>query len=153
MHPDPARILHASATRTALARADCELEKKPWFQELVRSREEKTSAKRPGLLVASQPALPAERLGGTVPVPPRAEGGWVGSVSQSVIVGTEIMGALVTGPVMVGLRSTAAVFDRVVRGVPGLLGALIRLIMLLVVMALLGALVSFIVLGALALNP
>jgi hypothetical protein len=129
-----------------------ELKKKPWFQELVRSREEKESARQPGLLVAAPP-VPAESLLSTVPVPPPAEGGWVGSVSQSVIVGAEIMGALVTGPLMMGLRSTAAVFDRVVRGVPGVLGGRIRLIILLVLMALLGALVSFIILGALAWRP
>ena len=88
-----------------------------------------------------------------MPVPPRAEGGWVGNVLQSVVVGGEIMGALVTGPVLALLRGTAGFFDRALTGVPGFLGSLLRLLMMLVLMAILGALAAFAGLAAFAWNP
>ena len=88
----------------------------------------------------------------TVPVPPRAEGGLLGSVVQSVVVGAEIMGALVTGPVMVFARGTARSLDRAARGLPGALGALMRLALFLVLMGVLGAVCAFVVLAAVAMN-
>ena len=98
-------------------------------------------------------ALVALAFPGTVPVPPRAEGGFLGNVTQSLIVGAEIMGALVTGPVMVFLRGTASAFDRIVRGIPSFLGSVIRTMLALILMAFLGGLLAFVVLAALALNP
>jgi serine/threonine-protein kinase len=131
----------AAPTQAVVAPAASE---SPWRAELRRSREE-----RAALAPATEPpAFPV-----TVPVPPRAAGGFLGSVTQSVIVGTEIMGALVTGPVMLVLRGSAAVFDRIVRGVPAVLGGLIRTVLALLLMAFLGGLVAFVVLAALALNP
>jgi tRNA A-37 threonylcarbamoyl transferase component Bud32 len=115
----------------------------PWRVELRRSRETNT-ALAPG---GSGPTLLA-----TVPVPPRAEGGFVGSVVQSFVVGAEILGALVTGPVMVFARGTAMTFDRAVRGLPRVAGALIRLVLFLVLMALIGAVTAFVLLAAVALN-
>ena len=112
----------------------------PWRQELRRQRE------------ASGVAVPAPAIV-TVPVPPRASGGLVGNVVQSFVVGGEIMGALVTGPVLAFARSTVQAFDRVVRGVPSALGSGIRFVLFLLLMGLLGAVSAGVLLAALALNP
>jgi serine/threonine-protein kinase len=122
----------------ALSAADA-----PWRMELRRARE---SGATP-VVTSSASAVLA-----TVPVPPRAEGGFVGSVVQSFVVGAEIMGALVTGPVMVFARGTARSFDRAARGLPGVLGALMRLAMFLVLMSVLGAVCAFVLLAAVAMN-
>lgn len=111
----------------------------PWRVELRRQREES----------ARPPVAPALV---TVPVPPRATGGPVGSVVQSFVVGGEIMGALVTGPLLAVARGTVKSFDRVVRGVPAALGAGIRLLLFLLLMGLLGAVTAGVLLAALALN-
>jgi len=142
--PDPSdeEIVRASA---ALSAPDA-----PWRQELERSRDERQRGARSGLL-AAMVAPEAASVSSTIPVPPRADGGLVGNVLQSVIVGGEIMGALVTGPFLVGLRGTAAAFDRVLSGVPGLIGSLLRLLMMMILMALCGGLVSLAFLAALSL--
>ncbi len=116
----------------------------PWRMELRRAREAGT-----GLVPASLASGPALA---TVPVPPRAEGGFLGSVVQSLVVGAEILGALVTGPVMVLGRRSVHAFDRTVRGLPAVLGGLVRLLLFLVLMALSGAACAFVLLAALALN-
>jgi hypothetical protein len=118
----------------------------PWRVELRRARE-----REPGAALAAAGANGAPLA--TVPVPPRAEGGFLGSVVQSLVVGAEIMGALITGPVMVFARGTAQVFDRIVRGVPAVLGVGIRLVLFLLLMGLIGAVCAFVLLAALALNP
>jgi hypothetical protein len=133
--PDEAALAPLSA---ALSADDA-----PWRQELRRAR----SASAQGVGGAPPSAMLA-----TVPVPPRAEGGFVGSVVQSVVVGAEIMGALVTGPVMVFARGTARSLDRAARGLPGVLGALMRLALFLVLMGVLGAVCAFVVLAAVAMN-
>ena len=112
----------------------------PWRMELRRQRE------------TSGIAVPAPALV-TVPVPPRASGGLVGNVVQSFVVGGEIMGALVTGPVLAFARSTMQAFDRVVRGVPSALGSGIRFVLFLLLMGLIGAVSAGVLLAALALNP
>lgn len=113
----------------------------PWRQELRRARE-----------AGSAPGLGSPTALATVPVPPRAEGGFLGSVVQSLVVGAEILGALVTGPVMVFARRIAHAFDRTVRGLPAVLGGLVRLALFLVLMALIGAVSAFVLLAALSLN-
>ena len=115
----------------------------PWRMELRRQRE----ASGTGAPSAVAPSIV------TVPVPPRATGGLLGNVVQSFVVGAEIMGALVTGPVLVAARGTVQSFDRVVRGVPSVLGAGIRLLLFLLLMGLLGAVSAGVLLAALALNP
>src|SRR6185436_4633824 len=115
----------------------------PWRQELRRARESGT----PSAPAASGPSMLA-----TVPVPPRAEGRFLGSVVQSVVVGAEIMGAVVTGPVMVFARGAARSFDRAARGLPGVLGALLRLLLFLVLMSVIGAVCAFVLLAAVAMN-
>jgi serine/threonine-protein kinase len=117
----------------------------PWRMELRRARESGTQP-------LASAASPSSALLATVPVPPRAEGGFLGSVVQSVVVGAEIMGALVTGPVMVFARGTARSFDRAARGLPGMLGTLIRLALFLVLMSVIGAVCAFVVLAAVAMN-
>ena len=116
----------------------------PWRLELRRARES-------GTALAPAPAPGAPALS-TVPVPPRAEGGFIGSVVQSFVVGAEILGALVTGPVMVVARRSAHAFDRTVRGLPAVLGGLVRLVLFLVLMGLIGAACAFVLLAALTLN-
>lgn len=88
----------------------------------------------------------------TVPVPPRAEGGLLGNVAQSLVVGAEIMGALVTGPLLALARNAALGVDRLVRGLPGLAGTLVRFVLYLVLMALIGAVCAFVILAAVALS-
>jgi serine/threonine-protein kinase len=112
----------------------------PWRQELRRARE------TTGLRTGGTAAL------ATVPVPPRAEGGLFGSVAQSFVVGAEIMGTLVTGPLLAVARRGARGVDRLVRGLPGLLGVLVRFGLYLALMALIGGLVAFVILAAMALN-
>ncbi|NOT31455.1 MAG: serine/threonine protein kinase [Planctomycetes bacterium] len=116
----------------------------PWRAELRRAREAEAALAPASTALAS--ALE------TVPVPPRAEGGFLGSVVQSLVVGAEIMGALVTGPVMVFGRRSAHAFDRTVRGLPVLLGGVVRLLLFLGLMALIGAVSAFVLLAALALD-
>lgn len=118
----------------------------PWRLELRRQREA-SGPSAPAPAPASASALV------TVPVPPRASGGLVGNVVQSFVVGGEIMGALVTGPVLAFARGTVQTFDRVVRGVPSALGAGIRFVLFLLLMGLLGAVSAGVLLAALALNP
>lgn len=115
----------------------------PWRMELRRAREADP--------LLGAPARAASALA-TVPVPPRAEGGFLGSLVQSLVVGAEILGALVTGPVMVFARRSAHAFDRTVRGLPAVLGGLVRLVLFLVLMALIGAVSAFVLLAALTLN-
>lgn len=135
--PDESALTAAAPGRFAAADA-------PWRVELRRARE------------ASSGSAPAVASGGsliaTVPVPPRSEGGFFGSVLQSLVVGAEIMGALVTGPVMIAVRGTAGFFDRVARGVPGVVGGVIRLLLFLVLMGVIGAVCAFVILAAMALN-
>ena len=49
---------------------------------------------------------PAQPLKLPVPVPPRGEGGLVGTVSSAFVLGAEILGALLTGPVLALLRGS-----------------------------------------------
>ncbi len=128
-----------------LARAAASASEKPWRAEIARYQAEHRES--PALL-AAEAALP-----GTVPVPPRVEGGWLESLIQSVVVGAEIMGALITGPLLLALRLTAGFFDRVLRGVPRFLSGSLRLTMLLVVLALLGGFASFLVLALISFGP
>jgi hypothetical protein len=112
----------------------------PWRVELRKTR---ASA-------ASAPASASSAA--TVPVPPRAEGGLAGSVLQSLLVGAEILGALVTGPVLVFARGAAARIDRSVRGFPAALGRGLRFVLFLLLMGVIGAVSAFVVLAAVALN-
>ncbi|HEX6886428.1 MAG TPA: serine/threonine-protein kinase [Planctomycetota bacterium] len=135
--PDESLLVGASSP---FARSDA-----PWRAELRRGRE----ASGAGALTTGGGALAALA---TVPVPPRAEGGFLGSVAQSFVVGAEIMGALVTGPLLALARRAARGVDQLVRGLPGLLGSLVRFALYLVLMALIGALCAFVILAAVALS-
>ena len=143
---DPSEEIEQTATEQALSTPDA-----PWRQELARSREERERGSEPGLLAQASESSILRQM--TVPVPPRAEGGLIGSVVQSAVVGGEIMGALVTGPFLVALRGTAGAFDRVLSGVSGPMKSLIRVLMMMLVMALLGGLVAFVFLAALSMKP
>ena len=123
------------AALTTLSASDA-----PWRVELRRAREAQDSG-RP-----RSAALP------TVPVPPRSEGGFFGSVVQSFVVGAEIMGTLITGPLLALARRVARGFDRAVRGLPGALGAFVRLGLFIVLMCGIGALCVFVLLATIAVN-
>ncbi len=84
---------------------------------------------------------------GTVPVPPRDEGGFLGTMASAVVLGAEILGALVTGPVVYLLRGTASFVDHVVHGLPGVLGAVVRLVLFMLLFMGIGALVALIIMG------
>ena len=113
-----------------------------WRRELRRARGEEPREPPPRL--ESGPA--------TVPVPPRAEGGWFGSAVQTAVVGGEIMGALVTGPVVAATRGTTRWIDRALQGFHGVVGATLRFLLVLGLLAVLGGVVALAVLAALALK-
>jgi hypothetical protein len=71
---------------------------------------------------------------------------------QSFVVGAEIMGTLITGPLLALARRVARGFDRAVRGLPGALGAFVRLGLFLVLMCGIGALCVFVLLATIAVN-
>jgi serine/threonine protein kinase len=104
--------------------------------------------KRPSWLeaaaMASEPTAPGSAaLSATVPVPPRAEGGVPGTIVATFVLGTEILGALLTGPLLVSLRGVGRSVDRAARSVPGILGSTLRFMIYLVICLLVGALVGF----------
>jgi len=137
--------LETSAQERALSPPEA-----PWRRELERVRGERQEEPE---LLAQASASSILRLQATVPVPPRAEGGLIGNVVQSAVVGGEIMGALVTGPFLVLARGTVGAFDRVLSGVSGPIKTILRLLMMLILMALLGGLVAFVFLAALSMKP
>jgi hypothetical protein len=85
---------------------------------------------------------------GTVPVPPRAEGGALGTLAASIALGMEILGAIVTGPVLFVLRGMGGLVDRTLRGVPGFLGGILRIVFFVVLCALVGGLIALLGVGA-----
>jgi hypothetical protein len=92
------------------------------------------------------PVVSAQSVGRTVPVPPPAEGGVIGSLVATVVLGFEVMVALVTGPVFYVLRAVGRGVDRTMRSVPGVLGSTLRLGLFLLLLSLLGAAVSLVAL-------
>ncbi|MCZ6596570.1 MAG: serine/threonine-protein kinase [Planctomycetota bacterium] len=97
---------------------------------------------REGPLAIGAPAASVVGPGVTVPVPPRDQGGLFGTAAAAAVLGAEIMVALVTGPLVYVLRGIGSGVDRVARGLPGVLGAIVRLILFILLFAGLGALVA-----------
>ena len=93
-----------------------------------------------------EPAVATAPPIGTVPVPPRTDGGLFATLGAALVLGAEILGALVTGPVLAAGRWIAATLDRIARSVPGVLGAVLRLAAFLMIAATLGGLVTSVVL-------
>ena len=85
----------------------------------------------------------------TVPVPPRDEGGVVGTMTTAVVLGAEILGAILTGPVGAVLRGIRLAIDRLVHGLPGVLGAGVRLVLFMLLCMGLGAVATLVFMGAL----
>jgi hypothetical protein len=129
-----------------LAAAAARSLEKPWRAEIARYHERAGGRGGPLAPVAAGHVA-------TVPVPPRVEGGWIESLMQSIVVGAEIMGALITGPVLFVLRRVAGFCDRALRGVPRFLSGSLRLTMLLVSLALLGGFVALLVLALISFGP
>lgn len=82
---------------------------------------------------------------GMIPVPPRIGGGLVGTVISSLILGVEVMISLVGGPVLFALRKAVGFVDRGVRSVPGALGRLLKVALLLLALGLAGAITAVVV--------
>ena len=95
---------------------------------------------------AGAPAVVAAGVG-TVPVPPRDTGGVLGTAVSAVVLGAEILGALVTGPVVYLLRGIGAGVDHLVRGLPGAVGALVRLLLFMLLCMAIGAVVALLFMG------
>jgi hypothetical protein len=91
---------------------------------------------------------PVQALKLPVPVPPRGEGGLVGTVSSAFVLGAEILGALLTGPVLALLRGSRALIDRLVHGLPGVLGGAVRLALFLLLCMGIGAVAALVFMGA-----
>jgi hypothetical protein len=103
----------------------------------------------PSLRAPLQAALALERPPPSpVPVPPRGDGGFLGGVTSAVMLGTEILGALLTGPVLALLRGVRALVDRLVRGLPGVIGSAVRLMLFLLLCLGLGAVAALVFMGA-----
>ncbi len=108
---------------------------------------------QPDPVPAARPAvtIPAGDLHGragraqTVPVPPRTEGGVVGTLFATVALGIEVMVSLFTGPVRQAAKGVGRAGDRVIRGVPGACGGALRLIAFFTVLFVVGALLTFFV--------
>jgi hypothetical protein len=84
----------------------------------------------------------------TVPVPPRDRGGAIGAMASTAVLGAEVLGALVTGPVLALLRGVGGVLDRSLHGLPGAVGAAARLLVFVLVCFCLGAATALVFLGA-----
>ena len=70
---------------------------------------------------APLPPLRNETVG-TIPVPPRSEGGVFGTLWEAGVLGAEMLGTLLGWPLRVGTRLLARGADRATRFVPGALG-------------------------------
>ncbi len=92
------------------------------------------------------PGMGASTAGRTVPVPPSAEGGVVGSLLATIALGFEVMVALVSGPILYVLRGAGRSADRALSFVPGALGSVLKLVLFLMLLAFLGALVAVLLL-------
>jgi len=79
--------------------------------------------------------------GAMVPVPPRVDGGFIGTVFSNIVVGLEVLAALVGGLVRGGVRVFRSGGDRLLRRSGGFVVRFVRLSMFLVIMAAFGALV------------
>ena len=91
------------------------------------------------------PVVSAPSVGRTVPVPPAVDS-LLGSVASTVVLGFEVMVALVTGPIFYVLRNVGRGADRTLRSVPGALGSTLKLALFLLTLALLGAAFALVVL-------
>jgi len=92
---------------------------------------------------AEAAAMGAPTVGGgaMVPVPPRVDGGFIGTVFSNLLVGLEVLAALVGGLVRGGVRLFRSGGDRLLRRSGGFTVRFIRLSVFLVVMAAFGGIV------------
>jgi hypothetical protein len=88
----------------------------------------------------------APSVGRTVPVPPAADGGLIGSVAAMLVLGFEVMVAILSGPVFYVLRAVGRGVDRAFKPVPGFFGTTLKLGLFLVLLAMLGGAVALLVL-------
>lgn len=85
------------------------------------------------------PKATGPAAGRTVPVPPRTDGGIIGAVGATMILGVEVMLALVSGPVFYSLRSIGQGIDNSMSFVPGVFGTILKMGMFFFLLFLLGA--------------
>jgi len=99
---------------------------------------------------------PTRAAGGTVPVPPRVEGGLLGILWSSAVVGAEVLVALL-GNLLKGIvRTFHYLTESLLRRSGGLIVRTARLLLFLGLMAVLGftvMMVGMVFLGAVGVNP
>jgi serine/threonine protein kinase len=92
---------------------------------------------------AGLPALPSLAGGGaTIPVPPRVEGGLLSSGYAVFVLGLEVLLTLIFGPLTLAFRNTQTWTTQLIRGLPATGSPWGRLLFMMVLMGLLGALCS-----------
>jgi len=92
----------------------------------------------------SLPAVGAASVGRTVPVPPAADGGLIGSLGATLVLGFEVMLAILSGPVFYVLRGLGRGLDRAFQPVPGFFGSSLKLVFFLVLLSALGGFVALV---------
>ncbi|MFT5287799.1 MAG: serine/threonine protein kinase [Planctomycetota bacterium] len=90
------------------------------------------------------PAMSAASVGRTVPVPPAVDGGIIGSVAATLVLGFEVMVSIVSGPVFSVLRGVGRSVDRAFQPAPGVFGSTLKLLIFLALLAGLGGLITLI---------
>ena len=90
------------------------------------------------------PAVAAASVGRTVPVPPAVDGGFIGSLAATFVLGFEVMLAILSGPVFYVLRGVGRGVDRAFQPVPGFFGSSLKLVFFLILLAILGGLVALV---------
>jgi len=90
------------------------------------------------------PAVGAASVGRTVPVPPAVDGGFIGSLAATFVLGFEVMLAILSGPVFYVLRGVGRGVDRAFQPVPGFFGSSLKLVFFLILLSVLGGLVALV---------
>jgi len=90
---------------------------------------------------AQRAAGGVQEAAGTVPVPPRVEGGPLATLLSTIVVGFEVLGSLVGGLARGSVRFLRGATDRLLRSSGGVVRSTVRLLVFVLLMAALGAVV------------
>ena len=94
------------------------------------------------------PVVGAASVGRTVPVPPAVDGGLLGTIAATFVLGFEVMLAILSGPIFYVLRGVGRGVDRAFQPVPGLFGSSLKLLFFLALLFILGGLVALVAIFA-----
>ncbi len=94
------------------------------------------------------PVVGAASVGRTVPVPPAVDGGLLGTIAATFVLGFEVMLAILSGPIFYVLRGVGRGVDRAFQPVPGLFGSSLKLLFFLALLFILGGLVAMVAIFA-----